>query len=80
MKRLILLAALAIPGFGQDANEAINLMTKHWKTSGEFTLAVAELMPDETAQEMLARARQGLSEPAAMTAAVEPKKRPARAK
>jgi diguanylate cyclase len=45
-----------------------------------FQHGIAELMPQETAQQMLARARQGLSEPMAATASPEPKKRPAGAK
>jgi diguanylate cyclase len=45
-----------------------------------FQHGIAELMPNESAQGVLARARQGLSEPSAAAAVAEPKKRPAGAK
>lgn len=44
-KLTILLAALCIPGcYAQQFKE---LFAKHWKTSAEFTLAVADTMPAE---------------------------------
>ena len=48
MRKLIFAAAAAfcaLPLVAQD-NSISMLMTKHWKTSKEFTLAVAQLMPD----------------------------------
>src|SRR5260370_9640643 len=43
MKRTMLtLVALAIPACAQTIPEAL---VKHWKTSGDFTIAVAKLMP-----------------------------------
>jgi uncharacterized damage-inducible protein DinB len=40
---LITLLAVAIPAFGQAAQK--DVLLKHWKTSGEFTIAVANAMP-----------------------------------
>lgn len=48
MKRLAAIAVLALvalPAFAQDQTIS-ELMTKHWKTSKDFTLAVAQIMPD----------------------------------
>jgi uncharacterized damage-inducible protein DinB len=48
MKKILALAALAVcavPAVAQEGSTAI-LMSKHWKTSKDFTLAVAQVMPD----------------------------------
>jgi uncharacterized damage-inducible protein DinB len=47
MKKYIVsaLLAVALPALGQSAQKEI--LQKHWKTSGEFTLAVADAMPGE---------------------------------
>jgi hypothetical protein len=47
MKNLFLLAALVctISTAAQTANK--DVLLKHWKTSGEFTLAVADAMPTD---------------------------------
>jgi uncharacterized damage-inducible protein DinB len=34
-------------GLAQDSHSLTDLLVKHWQTSKEFTLAVAEKMPDE---------------------------------
>jgi len=39
-------AMLALPAHGQE--RTIELLLKHWKTSAEFTKAVADLMPAES--------------------------------
>lgn len=47
MKRLILVTtclAAALPLFGQSSKD---ILAKHWQTSKEFTIAVAEAMPAE---------------------------------
>jgi uncharacterized damage-inducible protein DinB len=47
MKRVLLaVLAVAIPAFAQTPQKEVLL--KHWKTSGEFTLAVAGAMPAES--------------------------------
>ena len=43
MKRVLLLAALALPALAQSSVK--DAMVKHWKTSGELTIAVANAMP-----------------------------------
>ena len=45
MKKYLLpaLFAIAIPSFGQTTQK--DILLKHWKTSGEFTVAVANAMP-----------------------------------
>lgn len=43
---LLMLIALAVPAFAQTSVK--DAMIKHWKTSGEFTLAVANAMPAES--------------------------------
>lgn len=43
MKRIILTLALAIPAFSQSTLK--DSLVKHWKTTGDFTIAVAKLMP-----------------------------------
>jgi uncharacterized damage-inducible protein DinB len=46
MKKVILLIVLlCVPGFAQ--NSVKDALIKHWKASGEFTIAVAETMPAE---------------------------------
>lgn len=42
-KRLLTLAALALPALAQTTIH--DALVKHWKTTGEFTLAVANAMP-----------------------------------
>jgi DinB family protein len=42
-RNLIVLAALALPLFAQTTVK--DALVKHWKISGDFTLAVAKLMP-----------------------------------
>jgi uncharacterized damage-inducible protein DinB len=46
MKKLAILAliALTIPAFSQTSQK--DVLAKHWKTTGEFTLAVANAMPE----------------------------------
>jgi uncharacterized damage-inducible protein DinB len=44
--RLLALAALALPALAQTT--VPSALIKHWKTSGEFTLAVANAMPAES--------------------------------
>lgn len=44
--RLLAFAALALPALAQTTVPAA--LVKHWKTSGEFTLAVANAMPAES--------------------------------
>ncbi len=43
MKHIFLILALAIPAFSQTSIE--DALVKHWKVTGDFTLAVAKLMP-----------------------------------
>jgi len=43
MKLLITTLALAIPALSQTATK--DALVKHWKTTGDFTIAVAKLMP-----------------------------------
>jgi hypothetical protein len=43
MKKLFLVLALAIPAFSQSAMK--DALVKHWKVTGDFTIAVAKLMP-----------------------------------
>jgi DinB superfamily len=43
MKRLLLLSALVIPALAQSSVK--DAMVKHWKTSADFTMAVAKAMP-----------------------------------
>ena len=45
MKKLFLTLALAIPAFSQNATK--DALVKHWKVTGDFTIAVAKLMPAE---------------------------------
>ena len=42
-KRLLMLAALALPAFAQTTLK--DALVKHWKVTGDFTIAVAKLMP-----------------------------------
>src|SRR6266849_8549211 len=42
----IIVLALAIPAFAQTTVK--DALAKHWKTSGEFTIAVASAMPAES--------------------------------
>jgi len=46
MKRLLLIAALALPALAQTTIK--DALVKHWKTTGDFTLAVAKAMPAES--------------------------------
>jgi hypothetical protein len=41
--KLLLTLALALPAFSQTTIK--DVLVKHWKTTGEFTIAVAKLMP-----------------------------------
>ena len=43
MKKLFLILALAIPAFSQSSIK--DALVKHWKVTGDFTVAVAKLMP-----------------------------------
>jgi hypothetical protein len=43
MKKLLLTLALAIPAFSQTSIK--EALVKHWKVTGDFTVAVAKLMP-----------------------------------
>ena len=43
--RLLLIISLCVPALAQTSVK--DALVKHWKTSGEFTLAVAETMPAE---------------------------------
>lgn len=43
MKKILFTLALAVPAFSQSAEK--DALVKHWKTTGEFTIAVAKLMP-----------------------------------
>lgn len=43
MKRLLLLAAISIAAFAQTTVK--DALVKHWKTSADFTMAVAKAMP-----------------------------------
>lgn len=47
MKKLLVVALLAaaVPGISQTTNK--DVLLKHWKTSGELTVAVANAMPAE---------------------------------
>jgi hypothetical protein len=42
MKQILFTLVLAIPAFSQPMKDAL---VKHWKTTGEFTIAVAKMMP-----------------------------------
>lgn len=42
---LIAIAVLALPAFAQNSMK--DALAKHWKTTGEFTVAVADAMPAE---------------------------------
>jgi uncharacterized damage-inducible protein DinB len=44
--RLFVLIALALPAFSQTGIQ--DALAKHWKTSGDFTIAVAKVMPAES--------------------------------
>lgn len=44
--RLITILILAVPVFAQSSVK--DALAKHWKTSGEFTIAVAKAMPAES--------------------------------
>ena len=46
MKTLLTMFAVLIPALAQDGPQEV--LVKHWKTSGEFTLAVAKAMPAES--------------------------------
>jgi uncharacterized damage-inducible protein DinB len=46
MKQLLILAAIALPALAQTTIK--DALVKHWKTTGEFTLAVAKAMPAES--------------------------------
>ena len=43
MKKIILTLVLAIPAFSQTSIK--DALVKHWKVTGDFTIAVAKLMP-----------------------------------
>jgi hypothetical protein len=43
MKKLLPILALAIPAFAQSSIK--DALVKHWKVTGDFTIAVAKLMP-----------------------------------
>jgi cytochrome c5 len=43
MRQTLLILALAIPAFSQSATK--DALVKHWKVTGDFTVAVAKLMP-----------------------------------
>jgi hypothetical protein len=43
MKKIFLTLVLAIPAFSQTSIK--DTLVKHWKTTGDFTIAVATLMP-----------------------------------
>jgi uncharacterized damage-inducible protein DinB len=45
-KVLVSLTALALPAFSQSTVK--DALVKHWKTTGEFTIAVAKAMPAES--------------------------------
>ncbi len=45
-KTLITMLAMALPAFAQSSVK--DALVKHWKTSGEFTLAVANAMPADS--------------------------------
>src|SRR5260370_29157809 len=42
MKQILFTLVLAIPAFSQPMKDAL---VKHWKITGDFTIAVAKLMP-----------------------------------
>ena len=44
--RVFALIALALPAFSQTGIQ--DALAKHWKTSGDFTIAVAKTMPAES--------------------------------
>ena len=46
MKSLLTIFAVIVPAFAQEGPG--ELLVKHWKTSGAFTLAVAKAMPGES--------------------------------
>ena len=43
--RLFTVILAALPVFAQNAGPVKDALVKHWKTTGEFTIAVAKLMP-----------------------------------
>jgi len=43
---IVLLSILAVPALAQSSVK--DALVKHWKTSGEFTIAVAKLMPADS--------------------------------
>jgi len=43
MKKIVLTLALAIPAFSQSSIK--DALVKHWKVTGDFTIAVAKAMP-----------------------------------
>jgi len=43
MKQILLTLALAVPAFSQASTK--DALVKHWKVTGDFTIAVAKLMP-----------------------------------
>src|SRR5580700_3873044 len=43
MKKIFITLALAIPAFSQSSIK--DALAKHWKVTGDFTIAVAKLMP-----------------------------------
>ena len=44
--KLLTICALTLPAFAQTTVK--DALVKHWKTSGEFTMAVANAMPGES--------------------------------
>ncbi len=44
--KLLTICALALPAFAQTTVK--DALVKHWKTSGEFTMAVANAMPGDS--------------------------------
>ena len=46
MKTLLTMFAVIVPALAQ--NPGLDALVKHWKTSGEFTIAVAKAMPAES--------------------------------
>ena len=43
MKKIFLTLALAVPAFSQASLK--DSLVKHWKVTGDFTIAVAKMMP-----------------------------------
>src|SRR5581483_4930218 len=41
----VVAALLSVPGFALAQTSVKDALVKHWKTTGEFTIAVAKLMP-----------------------------------